>query len=175
MITYKGQKTVIGKHFIYEGETLTYLGKIYGDSYNFISDKQVQYILDESDLPKLKEYNINGEDTNTIKDVDTNNVLRDIILKYTEKELNLISDLLQGKTDNKEELNKLYEEEYKELSFLNKYDIPPKENSNVSLEAQQSFLKEINRNVSGVNIITLLASLQDFIVSNKGDEIDANI
>lgn len=167
MITYKGQKTVIGKRFIYEGEVIKYTGKIYGDSYNFTNNNGVEYILSESDLIKLKEYNINGEDTNTVKDVDMNNKLRDVILKYTEQELNLLSDLIAGKEKDKNKLNELYQKEYDELVFLNKYDELKSTADNISLEAQQGFLKDVNRNISSVNLITLLTSLLNFIASNK--------
>lgn len=167
MITYKGQKTVIGKRFIYEGEVIKYTGKIYGDSYNFTNSNGVEYILSESDLIKLKEFNINGEDTNTVKDVDMNNKLRNVILKYTEQELNLLSDLIAGKEKDKNKLNELYQKEYDELVFLNKYDELKNTADNISLEAQQGFLKDVNRNISSVNLITLLTSLLNFIASNK--------
>lgn len=167
MITYKGQKTVIGKRFIYEGEVIKYTGKIYGDSYNFTNSNGVEYILSESDLIKLKEFNINGEDTNTVKDVDMNNKLRNVILKYTEQELNLLSDLIVGKEKDKNKLNELYQKEYNELVFLNKYDELKNTANNISLEAQQGFLKDVNRNISSVNLITLLTSLLNFIASNK--------
>lgn len=167
MITYKGQKTVIGKRFIYEGEVIKYTGKIYGDQYSFITNKDVEYILSESDLIKLKEYNINGEDTNTVKDVDIDNKLKDVIIKYTEQELNLLSDLIAGKETDKSKLNDLYKKEYDELVFLNKYDKLKGTADNISLEAQQGYLKDVNRNVSSVNIITLLTSLLNFMASNK--------
>lgn len=167
MITYKGQKTVIGKRFFYESKVITYEGKIYGDQHLF-KDSDTEYILSESELIKLKEYNINGEDTNTIKDVDNDSVLRNLILDYTDKEIDLLSDIIAGKSDDIEALNELYQNEYDELVFLNKYDLPDNGNNNVSLAMQLNYLKQVNRNISGVNIITLLASLRDFINSNKG-------
>ena len=69
MITYKGQKTVIGKKFIYEGEVLKYTGKIYGDSYNFTNSNGIEYILSESDLINLEEYSLPEADTNIIKNL----------------------------------------------------------------------------------------------------------
>jgi len=174
MITYKGQKTVIGKRFIYESNIITYNGKIYGDSYLF-TDKDTEYILTESDLIKLKEYNINGEDTNTIKDVDNDNVLRDLILDYTEKEIALVSDLIVGKETDVSKLNELYQKEYDELIFLNKYDLPNSGNHTISLEKQLMYLRSVNRNISSVNIIELLTSLQNFIDSNKGGDNNGDI
>lgn len=167
MITYKGQRTVIGKRFIYEGEVIKYTGKIYGDQFSFISDKDVEYILSESDLIKLKEYNINGEDTNTIKDIDVDDKLRNIVLEYTKKELDLLNNLIAGKEQDINKLNALYQAEYDELKVLNKYTLINNNDSTIPLDAQLSYLKEINRNISGTNIISLLTNLQDFIESNK--------
>jgi hypothetical protein len=123
--------------------------------------------LSESDLIKLKEYNINGEDTNTVKDIDNDNKLKDIIIKYTKQELDLINDILAGKNNDINKLNSLYKQEYDELQFLNKYGISKEKQTDISLDAQKSYLDEVNRNVSGVNIVTLLVSLLNFIASNK--------
>ena len=168
MITYKGQKTVIGKRFFYEDELVKYNGKIYGDQFSFMSEDNTEYILTESDLIKLKEYNINGEDTNTVKDIDNDDVLRDTILDYAEKEIALLSDLLVGKETDVNKLNEIYQNEYDDLIFLNKYELYNNRDTDIPLENQLRYFKDINRNISGVNIVELLTSLNDFINSNKG-------
>ena len=168
MITYKGQQTVIGKRFFYEGQTVKYKGKIYGDKHLFLAGG-IEYILDESDLLKLNEYNINGEDTNTIKDIDTKDILKNVILNYTEKQLNIINDILNNKDKDISKLNNLYKEEFEKLKFLNKYSLPKDRQTDISLEAQKSYLENVNRNISGVNLVTLLVSLLNFIASNKED------
>lgn len=159
MITYKGQKTVIGKRFIYENEILKYTGKIYGDSYGFINNNGIEYILLESDLDKLKDYDTDKED------------LKALLINYTEQELNLINDILVGKSNNIEALNELYKKEIAELTPLNKYSISKSSQEDISLEAQKSYLTDLNRNISENNITAIIVSLQSFIDSNlKGDE-----
>ena len=175
MITYKGQKTVIGKRFIYEGEVLKYTGKIYGDSYNFTNDKGIEYILSESDLANLKDYELSEADSNIINNIDGKDKLKEVLIDYTEKELAMLNDLLNGKSNDINSLNALYEKELEELMFLNKYDMPTKPQDNVTLEAQKSYLDELNRNISNKNIIAILTSLQSFIASNKkGGEDNGN-
>lgn len=170
MITYKGQKTVIGKRFIYEGQTVTYMGKIYGDKHLFESAKQ-EYILTESELEYLDEY----KESNIVKDIKNNDKIKDVIIDYTEKELNLLNDLIVGKNKDINTLNDYYQKEIDELMFLNKYDLPKIKNTGISLEAQKSFLTDINRNVSDTGIVSLITNLQDFIASNKGDENNGDI
>lgn len=170
MITYKGQKTVIGKKFIYEGEILKYIGKIYGDSYNFVNDNGIEYILSESELDILEEYS-----SPKVNDIKGNDTLKKTLIEYTERELNIINDLLAGKTKDRAALNELYEKEINDIQFLNKYDLPKNPNDNISLEAQKSYLDDLNRNISNGNIVSLLTSLNDFIASNKkGGEDNGN-
>ena len=133
-----------------------------------MSEDNTEYILTESDLIKLKEYNINGEDTNTVKDIDNDDVLRDTILDYAEKEIALLSDLLVGKETDVNKLNEIYQNEYDDLIFLNKYELYNNRDTDIPLENQLRYFKDINRNISGVNIVELLTSLNDFINSNKG-------
>lgn len=166
MITYKGQKTVIGKRYLYEGQIIRYQGKIYGDKHLFKSS-DLEYILSESDLNDLQSFEVESAKIDIVKNIQNNDELKNTIIDYTQKELNLLSDLIAGKSKDVASLNKLYQEEIDELLFLNKYGQPNVKNSNISLEAQQSYLNNINRNVSDTSIISLLASLQDFIASNK--------
>ncbi len=165
MITYKGQKTVIGKRFLYENNVVTYAGKIYGDQYLF-KNNDTEYILSESELTNLFEYTPDGKAS--IGVIDKGNKLRDTVLTYTEKELALLNDLIAGKTDDIDALNELYQNEYDELVFLDKYVQPTPTLDTVSLEAQKSYFSDINRNISNTDIVNLLASLQNFIKSNKG-------
>lgn len=166
MITYKGQPTVIGKRFLYEGQTVRYKGKIYGDKHLFEAHG-IEYIFTESELANLGTYEI---ESNIVKDIKNNDKLKEVIIDYTQKELNLLNDLISGKSNDIGALNEYYQKEMDELMFLNKYDLPILKNTDISLEAQRSFLNDINRNVSDTGIVALLANLQDFIASNKGDE-----
>lgn len=175
MITYKGQKTVIGKRFLLEGKTVKYLGKIYGDKHILEADN-IQYILTENELDNLLEYEKDNAESNLVKNIGNNDELKKLIISYTEKELNLLSDLISGKSDDKKALNDYYQKEVNELSVLNRYDLPKTQKDNISLEAQQSFLNDINRNVSDTNVVALISSLLDFIASNnKGDEKNGDI
>ena len=174
MITYKGQKTVIGKKFIYEGEVLKYTGKIYGDSYNFTNQLGVEYILSESDLDNLKEYSLREEEQNIINNIPGKEKIKATIINYTEKELALINDILVGKSNDIASLNKLYQDEINALQFLNKYDPAKSIQDTISLDAQKGYLDELNRNISNKSIISILASLRDFINSNKEGEQDGN-
>ena len=160
MITYKGQKTVIGKRFIYDGEILKYTGKIYGDSYGFINSNNVEYILTESDLDNLQDYG-------TINEISGKEKVKKTIIDYTEKELALLNDIIAGKSNDINALTDLYEKELSEIRFLNKYDLPKMPKDDVTLEAQKSYLDELNRNISTKSIIAVVASLDSFIASNK--------
>lgn len=176
MITYKGQKTVIGKRFIYENEVLKYTGKIYGDSYSFVNNNGTEYILAESDLDNLKEYSLPEEKTNIIGNMDGKEKIKQTLIDYTQKELNLLNDISAGKSNDVNALTELYEKELEELRPLSKYDMSKATLENISLEAQQSFLEELNRNISNKNIVTILVNLQNYIASNKkGGSTDANI
>lgn len=175
MITYKGQKTVIGKKFIYEGEVLKYTGKIYGDSYNFTNDKGIEYILSESDLTNLEEYSLPEADTNIIKNLDSKDTIKNVLIDYTEKELALLNDLIAGKSNDINALNELYSKEIADIQFLNKYDTPIANSNNISLAAQKSYLEDVNRNISSQNIVGLITNLQNFMASNnKEGEQDGN-
>lgn len=175
MITYKGQKTVIGKRFLLEGQTVKYLGKIYGDKYLLEADG-IQYILTESELDNLLEYEKDNAESNLIGNIKNNEKLKKVVIDYTEKELKLLSDLIAGKSTDIKTLNDYYQKEIDEISFLNRYDLPKTPKDNISLEAQQSFLNDVNRNVSDKNIVALISSLLDFIASNnKGDENNGDI
>ena len=166
MITYKGQTTVIGKRFLYEGQTVKYKGKIYGDKHLFEANG-IEYIFTENELENLGTYKV---ESNTIKDIKNNTKLKETILGYTEKELNLLSDLISGKSNDINALNDYYQKEVDDLSVLNTYDLPTLKNTGISLEAQRSFLNDINRNISETGVISLITNLRDFIASNKGDE-----
>lgn len=174
MITYKGQRTVIGKRFIYEGEILKYTGKIYGDNYNFINNNGIEYILSESELSNLEDYELSEADSNIINNMTDKDTIKSIIINYTEQELALINDILVGKSNNINALNALYEKELNELMSLNKYSMP-KPNTGYSLEAQKSYLNDLNRNISSANIVSLLTNLQTFIASNKEGETNGTI
>ena len=176
MITYKGQRTVIGKRFIYEGEVIKYTGKIYGDNYNFTNKDGVEYVLSESDLANLEEYELSEADSNIINNISGKDELKKTLVEYTEKELALLNDIINGKSKDTTALNNLYQDELDKLLFLNKYDMPIKPQDNITLEAQKSYLDELNRNVSDKNIVAILTSLQSFIASNKkGGEDNGNI
>lgn len=171
MITYKGNKLVIGKRFIYENEVLKYLGKIYGDSYNFSTeDNNREYILSESDLEDLKEYKIINE-ANLLAEEDENDFLKDKLIDYTKKELDLLNDLINGKSDDTSELLELYRKEYNDFRALNNSEYTSEAIDNISLEAQLYYLNSIYRNISETNIISLLANLKNYIKTlEKGDE-----
>lgn len=167
MITYKGQKTVIGKRYFYEGQIVRYKGKIYGDQHLFDNNNGVEYILSESDLHDLQNFEVESAQLDIVGNIDDNSKLKETLIEYTKKELDLLNNLIAGKSNDIKTLNSYYQDEIEKLSFLNKYGQPKVKHNNISLEAQKSYLDDINRNVSEVSIISLLANLQDFISSNK--------
>lgn len=171
MITYKGNKLVIGKRFIYDNEILKYIGKIYGDQYNFSTENDnKEYILSESELDNLKDYSILNE-TNLISEEDENDFLKNKLIDYTKKELDLLNDLTNGKSEDTSELLELYKKEYNDFRALNNSEYTSEAIDNISLEAQLYYFNSIYRNISEVNIITLLANLKNYIKTlEKGGE-----
>jgi len=170
MITYKGNKLVIGKRFIYENEILKYIGKIYGDKYNFSTENtHKEYILSESEIENLQDYKADKD--NTISNNDENDLLKEKLIDYTEKEIAILNDLINNKSKDTQKLVDLYKEEYNDFRTLNKNEYTSQAIDTISLEAQLYYLNSIYRNISSVNVINLLANLKSYIRSlEKGDE-----
>ena len=170
MITYKGNKLVIGKRFLYENEVIKYIGKIYGDRYNFTTENNhKEYILSESELDYLKDYKLN--EANLIKEEDKDDFLKNKLIDYTEKEIAILNNLINGKSKDTNELLELYKQEYNDFRALNNSQYTSSAIDTISLEAQLYYLNSIYRNISETNIINLLANLKNYIRSlEKGDE-----
>lgn len=165
MITYKGNKLVIGKRFLYENEVLRYIGKIYGDNYNFATeDNNKEYILSESELSKLQDYKI------TISEADSDNFLKNKLIDYTKQELDILNDLVNNKSQDTQKLVDLYKKEYNDFRALNPNEYTASAIDTVSLEAQLYYFNSIYRNISEVNIINLLANLKNYIRSLEKED-----
>lgn len=168
MITYKGNKLVIGKRFLYENEILKYTGKIYGDKYNFATDNDCkEYILSESELDKLQDYKT---ESMSISEADTDDFLKNKLIDYTKQELDILNDLINNKSQDTEKLVDLYKKEYNEFRALNNNPYTSGATDTISLEAQLYYFNSIYRNISEVNIVNLLANLKNYIRSLEKED-----
>ena len=168
MITYKGNRLVIGKRFLYENEVLRYIGKIYGDSYNFSTENDnKEYILSESELSKLQDYKT---ESMTISEADSDDFLKNKLIDYTKQEIDILNDLVNNKSQDTSKLVDLYKKEYNDFRALNNNQYTSGATDTVSLEAQLYYLNSIYRNISEVNIVNLLANLKNYIRSLEKED-----
>ena len=156
MILYKGNTLVEGKHFIYENETVTYQGKIYGNFYLFKDSKSLDLVLAESDLNLLKLY-----EHSTVAESDETDDLTTLLVAYLNKGVSIIDR-------NEDVVNKLitYFTEFKnhldELGYTYVYSINEIDKDSM-IDFIKSYLEESNRNVSTISIPNLYTMINSFI------------
>lgn len=166
-ITYKGNNyTLIGKHFIFNNEKVSYEGKIYKESYLFKSDSNKEYILDESDLYNLQEFSSTEELANNIESIDS--LLQDLQDKYINATLPILQNLIMGKETDRTELNNIYKDmmNFIKENYHNNLELSGVQDS-ISLEAQKQYLTNLALNKSSISIESLFNSLNNFIYSNN--------
>lgn len=160
MITYKGSKLVIGKRFIIEGELGMYQGKVFGNMHRFITKDSQEIILTEQEANQLEQFRLNEH--SLLSEQDNAEDLRQIIISYTDKQLNICKDKPTNVyhlllSSFKEEIDKLqeqgmtYQVSYRELS------------SNNLLDQIESFLKDTQHNISDTSMPNIYVTLNNYI------------
>lgn len=162
MITYKGNPLVKGKHFIYENQSITYSGKIYGDKHLFISQDNSEIILTESEATNLKSL----LEHSLLSEQDNSDDLYQVISSYTDKQLDIINNVASNKkwetlkNSFQEELNKL-----NELGLAYKVTHTKIEDLNEQYftEMIMDFLQDIQHNISDTSLPNIYTQLNNYI------------
>lgn len=165
MITYKGSPLVKGKHFIYEGKTVEYQGKIFGDKHSFKLD-ETEIILDENQATALKSL----LEHSLLSEQDNADDLYQLVSSYTDEQLKIAREAPSNKVwqqllnSMQEELNKL-----SDLGLSYKTSVNPVDNMNKSylLEMILDFLEETQRNISETSLPNIYSQLNNFIYNIK--------
>lgn len=160
MITYKGNPLVRGKHFIYEGSIVEYVGKVYGDKHLFKMNES-ELILEDPEVLNLKsllEHSLLAEQDNA-------DDLYQVVTSYTDKQLDICSKF-QEPTSWKE-LQDSFQSELNELSNLGlSYTTSYNDiegDSKYLLDTIQTFLKDTQRNISDTSMPNIYTQLSNFI------------
>lgn len=169
MITFKGNPLVKGKHFVYEGQTVEYQGKAFGDKHLFKLN-ETDLILDEDEalgLKTLKEHSLLSEQENE-------DDLYQIVSSYTEVQLDILNNHPSSKSLNEllnsfqEEINKL-----KDLGVGYQVSYSKIDGNRTYLEEMMlDFLQDTQRNISDVSMPNLYAQLNNFIYNIKNMKED---
>ena len=171
MILYKGNTLVEGKHFMLEDEVLTYQGKVYGNYFLFKNSKDLDLVLDESDLGSLKLY-----EHSTVEESDEADDLTSLLVAYLNKGISII--------DNGEDVvNKLitYFTEFKnhldELGYTYTYSTTEID-KNTLIDFIKSYLEKSNINISSIsmpNLYTTICSIIYNLYKLKEDGSNGNM
>lgn len=152
MILYKGNTLVEGKHFIYENDMVTYQGKVYGNFYLFKNSNDLDLVLNESDLGKLKLY-----EHSMVTDAENADDLRTLLVAYFDKgisildsDTNVIDELITYFTDFKNHLD--------QMGCTYQYTERDIEKSQL-LDFIRHYLNEARLNVSEVSIPELYTTI----------------
>lgn len=164
MITYKGNKLVVGKHFIYEGDVIEYKGKVFGNMHQFDSNG-TQIVMTEQEANNLKGYKLNEH--SLLAEQDNSEELYQVITSYTDNQLNIIENGPSNKlwedllNSMKEEVNKL-----SELGLAYETSINPIDgNKSYLQELIMDFLQDTQRNISNTSLPNIYTQLNNFIYS----------
>lgn len=165
-ILYKGSPLLKGKHFIYEGEKLTYTGKVFGRYIGFTDSKGTQLVFTEEELNKMKPYYMLKEHS-LLSEQDNKEDLYQLITSYTDKQLNIIdgpsSKLWSGLQDSfQEELNKLSDLGLSYQTSNTKID-----GESYLLEVIMDYLQDVQRNISDTSLPNHYTQLSNFIYNIK--------
>lgn len=172
MITYKGNKLLIGKRFIYENEVVSYQGKIYGNHHSFSKDG-VEFVLTEEETSNLKEYS-----PILLEELDNSDDIYQLIASYTDKQLNMINNNNSNSKDLLVNLANSFQEELNNLSSNNlaynhNYQIIDGDEDYI-LDVIKNYLNDVVYNVSQTSLPTHYTQLNNFIYNINRLQGDSN-